>query len=110
MSMMKSRADDLVYSTGPVKPVAEKSNSDAPVHSAMLIAMLRIERKGHGGKTVTLVEMRGIAVQEVLNLAKELKAACGTGGTVRGQIVELQGDKRESVDKFLRNKGIPVKR
>lgn len=58
---------------------------------------VRREIKGRGGKTVTVIydlEIEGDALQA---LARELKQACATGGTVKGGTVELQGDHRDRV-------------
>ncbi len=74
------------------------------------IVRLRIERKGRGGKTVTLVE--GLPNQEELlkELARDLKKQCGTGGSVKNGIIEIQGDVRDSVMKVLQEKRFTVKK
>lgn len=74
------------------------------------IVRLRIERKGRGGKTVTLVE--GLPNQEELlkELARDLKKQCGTGGSVKNGIIEIQGDVRDTVMKVLQEKRFTVKK
>ena len=47
---------------------------------------------------------------EVLALARSLKSACGAGGTVKGGVIELQGDHRETVEAFLAARGLKSKR
>ena len=47
---------------------------------------------------------------ELLELTRTLKSACGTGGTFKGGVLELQGDKRNEVEVVLKARGIPSKR
>ena len=55
-----------------------------------------------GGKTVTVVtNFTGIGLQEKEALAKAMRKACGTGGTVKDGRIEIQGDKREDVARIL---------
>jgi translation initiation factor 1 len=57
---------------------------------------------GRGGKTVTVVSgFVGIGLPEKEALAKQMRAACGAGGTVKDGQIEIQGDKREQVAKIL---------
>ena len=73
------------------------------------IARIRRETGGRGGKTVTVVT--GLALDEpaLLALSRRLKAACGTGGTVRDGALELQGDHREQLTSLLGKEGIRSK-
>ena len=68
-----------------------------------------MEKKGRGGKTVTVVY--GLPQNTVLlkELSQELKRACGTGGTVTDEGVELQGDVRPRVREALTRRGFVVK-
>ena len=74
------------------------------------IARIRRETGGRGGKTVTVVTGLALAAPELLALCKRLKAACGTGGTVRDGDLELQGDHRDAVGTLLAKEGIRSKR
>jgi translation initiation factor 1 len=47
---------------------------------------------------------------QVADLARQLRAACGAGGTARADAVELQGDQREKVEAALLARGLRVKR
>jgi translation initiation factor 1 len=73
---------------------------------------LRVQasRKGRKGKTVTVIS--GFQHQpETLNtLAKQLKAQCGTGGTVKDDTIEIQGDHAPFLVDLLVAKGYQVKR
>jgi len=63
---------------------------------------VRRETGGRGGKTVTVVDgFTGIGLPEKEQLAKKLRAACGCGGTVKGDAIEIQGDQREAVARML---------
>jgi translation initiation factor 1 len=74
-----------------------------------IVAKLRMEKTGRGGKTVTVVYDLPNNTAFLKGLAQELKRACGTGGTVVENTVELQGDLRPRVREFLENKGFTVK-
>ena len=63
---------------------------------------VRRETGGRGGKTVTTVSgCVGIGLPEKEELAKKMRAAAGSGGTVKDGVIEIQGDKREVVAKIL---------
>ena len=64
------------------------------------------QKKGKKGKTITLIKGLGIRNEiEVKQLLKKMKIFCGTGGTVIGQDIQLQGDMvKKSID-FLSNEG-----
>ena len=68
-----------------------------------------MEKKGRGGKTVTVVYDLPQNDEFLKELCKELKRACGTGGTVVEGGVELQGDLRERVRDALEKRGYVVK-
>lgn len=68
------------------------------------------ETKGRAGKGVTLV--KGLALDEaaLIALGKQLKAACGSGGTVKQGVIEVQGDHCERVMALLLVQGYKPKR
>jgi translation initiation factor 1 len=68
------------------------------------------ETKGRAGKGVTLV--RGLALDNLalVTLGKQLKTACGSGGTVKDGVIEVQGDHCDKVIEVLKNQGFSVKR
>jgi translation initiation factor 1 len=76
---------------------------------ARLTAKLRMEKKGRGGKTVTVVYGLPRNAVFLKELAQELKRVCGTGGAAAEESVELQGDLRDRVRDHLKNKGYVVK-
>lgn len=74
-----------------------------------LVAKLRMEKKGRGGKTVTVVYGLPDNAAFLKDLCAELKRACGTGGAVADAAIELQGDLRDRVRDCLQKKGFVVK-
>jgi translation initiation factor 1 len=67
------------------------------------------ETKGRGGKGVTLVKGLPLDHDELSELGKVLKAACGAGGTTKDGIITIQGDHRELVMETLKVQGWKVK-
>ena len=107
----------LVYSTesGRMCPTCRKPLEQCICKLAVLPTgdgTVRVSRetKGRGGKAVTVVKgvlLDGIALAE---LGKKLKTACGTGGTVKEGVIEVQGDHCERVMQVLKAQGFAVKR
>src|SRR5690349_5536850 len=60
-----------------------------------IVAKLRLEKKGRGGKAVTVVDGLPNNAAFLKDLSQELKRACGTGGAVLDGGVEVQGDMRD---------------
>ena len=81
---------------------------DEPV-PGRLTAKLRMEKKGRGGKTVTVVYGLPRNAAFLKELTQELKRICGTGGASGEESVELQGDLRDRVRDHLQKKGYLVK-
>ena len=74
-----------------------------------IVAKLRMEKKGRGGKAVTLIYDLPNNEPFLKELSQELKRACGAGGTVVEGGVEIQGDLRDRVREILVKKGYVVK-
>lgn len=68
------------------------------------------ESKGRGGKTVTLVRGLSLAAADLEALGKQLRSHCGSGGTVKDGVVEVQGDHVERVLAWLLAQGYAAKR
>lgn len=120
MSKRKRPADDgvLVYSAGPdgaraFGPGGKASDQEgsaalsdlAPAEQTVRIAL--DSRAGHG-KTLTVVSGLVLTGRSLDKLAKQLKQSCGTGGTVRGATIELQGDHRDRLARLLAQKGFRI--
>ena len=73
---------------------------------------VRVSRqtKGRGGKTVTMVRGVPLADEALAQLGKQLRTACGAGGTVRDGVIEVQGDHADRVIELLQAQGHSVKR
>ena len=73
-----------------------------------IVAKLRIEKSGRKGKTVTVVD--GLPRNDAFlkKLARELKSACGSGGSASDEHVEIQGDHRDRLREVLTKKGWQV--
>ncbi len=115
--MKKSSLGGLVYSTeqGRMCPDCGHPKADCQCGKAAAPAgdgIVRVSRetKGRKGKGVTLITGVPLAEAELKALAKVLKAKCGTGGTVKDGVIEIQGDQRDLLVPLLEAKGWQVKR
>jgi translation initiation factor 1 len=84
------------------------ARAEAPI-PARITAKLRLEKKGRGGKSVTVIDGLPDNAAFLEELAAALKKSCGTGGTTRPGAVELAGDVRERVRSLLAARGFVVK-
>ena len=108
----------LVYSTesGRTCPDCQQPRSQCQCTSQEAIpegdGIVRISRetKGRKGKGVTLIRGIPLAEKDLKALAKKLKAKCGTGGTVKDGVIEIQGDQRDLLVTELSQRGYTVKK
>lgn len=118
---MKSRSSlgGLVYSTdsGRMCPACRKAvslcvcSTSAPIPPASDgIVRISRETKGRGGKVVTVVRGLAMDLAALEKMARQLKAACGSGGAVKDGVVEVQGDHCDKVLALLAAQGFKVKR
>jgi translation initiation factor 1 len=70
---------------------------------------LHRDKGGRGGKIVTLVKNLILTEDDLKSLSKQLKQACGTGGTVKDGVIEIQGDQRPKIAEVLQKLGYKVK-
>jgi translation initiation factor 1 len=70
---------------------------------------LHRETKGRGGRPVSLVKNLVLSEADLKALSKQLKQACGSGGTVKDGLIEIQGEHREKLSQVLRTMGYKVK-
>ena len=90
---------------GPQKTPAGTQPASASAKNRGRVDVTR-EKAGRGGKTVTVVSgFTGIGLPEKEALAKKMRAACGTGGTVKDGRIEIQGDKRDEIARILTQAG-----
>jgi translation initiation factor 1 len=112
-------ASRLVYSTDAgricphcCQPVASCvcSQTSAPAPSTGGIVRVSHETKGRKGKGVTLIKGLGLDAGALALLAKQLKASCGSGGTAKDGVIEIQGDHRDVIVAALVKQGRTVRR
>lgn len=117
MKAAASANSRLVYSsaTGRVCPecgkavatcICKKKSASSPGDG---IVRVRRECKGRGGKTVTVISGLPLNEAGVKVVAGELKKRCGTGGTVKDGVIEIQGDHRELLLAELATRGFKAK-
>ena len=73
------------------------------------IVRVRRETRGRGGKTVTTVSGVPLGGEALRNLASDLKRRCGTGGTAKDGVIEIQGDHRVTIVAELSRRGFTAK-
>ncbi|ACL64261.1 translation initiation factor SUI1 [Anaeromyxobacter dehalogenans 2CP-1] len=82
-------------------PAAAPTPASAPAR-----AVVRLERKGRGGKEATVVEKLALAPRPLAEWADSLKRALGCGGGVEGDAIVLQGDQRDRAVAWLERRGV----
>ncbi len=70
---------------------------------------LHRDSSGRGGKAVTLVKNLVLSAEDMKVLAKILKQECGTGGTIKEGVIEIQGEQRQRIAEVLQKLGYKVK-
>jgi translation initiation factor 1 len=91
------------------KSVQPAANTPGPAKPAQQTIYLHRDSKGRGGKVVSLIKGLALSEANLTALAKQIKQACGTGGTVKEGIIEIQGDHREKIAEVLTRLGYKVK-
>ncbi|MEY4536490.1 MAG: hypothetical protein RL171_641, partial [Pseudomonadota bacterium] len=86
------------------------SQSKADAQKAKDAVRVLRDAKGRGGKTVTVVTGISLPDKDLDALGKQLKASCGSGGTVKDGIIEVQGDHVDRVVALLVAQGYKAKR
>lgn len=101
---MKER--NIVYSTDPnwKKEEVDEQKSGSPLSDQT--AYIERDRKKRAGKVVTVISrLHG----DLKGLQKELQKLCGSGGTVKNDNIEIQGDHRDKIADYLQKKGIKTR-
>ena len=116
---MRNTGGGLVYSTegGRMCPACRRPVAQCNCRQAAaavpagdgIVRVLR-ETKGRGGKAVTVVRGAPVEAAALLKLGQDLKAACGSGGTVKDGVIEVQGDHVAKVLALLEQRGFKAKR
>lgn len=111
-------AGGLVYSTesGRMCPDCRRPvdqcvcHAKKPVPAGDGVVRVSRETKGRAGKGVTLVKDLALEAAALVTLGKQLRTVCGSGGTVKDGVIEVQGDHVERVMELLKAQGQVVKR
>jgi translation initiation factor 1 len=103
--------DALVYSSeqGDLRKRQPSAPLGRPVSSMQPTAYIHRTSKGRGGKVVTLVKNLHLSPHDYKALTKHLKQTCGTGGTIKDGVIEIQGDHRETIAVALQQLGYKTK-
>jgi translation initiation factor 1 len=109
----KKGSGGLVWSSDP-DAAEQRARRDGPTRPsrptpATQEARLSRTRQGRGGKTVILIEGLKLPGEGYDELVRALRQALGTGGTVKGETIEIQGELRDRVADALRARGYRVK-
>jgi translation initiation factor 1 len=107
----------LVYSTdggGTMCPTCRRAMAQCTCRQAPAPGdgVVRVSREtaGRGGKAVTVVRGLALDAAALAVVAKRLKAVCGSGGTVKAGVIEVQGDHCDRAIELLKKEGYAVKR
>lgn len=115
--MKSSSNSGLVYSTESGRmcpacrqPVAGCACKAKAVPKGDGVVRVSRQTKGRGGKSVTLVKGLALDADALAVLGKQLRTACGSGGTVKDGVIEVQGDHCDLVMETLKKHGHQPKR
>ena len=102
---LKDLRDALPPGESQVKSTASPAVT-APEKKPPSRAVLRYERKGRGGKEVTLIEQLGLDATELELWCRDARKAFGCGGAVEGEAIALSGDQRKRLPEWLTSRGV----
>jgi translation initiation factor 1 len=115
--MTRPSNSSLVYSTesGRMCPACRQPLAQCACKTASVVVgdgVVRVSRqtKGRGGKSVTVVKGLALDAEALAVLGKQLRTACGAGGTVKDGVIEVQGDHCDLVMEALRKQGYQPRR
>jgi len=102
--------EGIVYSTDPDFEYQEISQDDAEtLPPAQQNLIVYVDRKQRAGKAVTVVDGFKGKADDLKTLSKQLKTHCGVGGTEKDGLILVQGEFKDKITTYLKDKGYPVK-
>lgn len=107
--MSKNKREGIVYSTNPDYIFNENLSTQESVAPGKQNLRVMLDKKQRGGKKVTLITGYIGKTDELNDLGKALKTACGVGGTVKDGEIMIQGDFRDRILAMLIQKGFKAK-
>jgi len=112
--MVKKLNGKLVYSTDALKMERIARGGDSAqvdeLPPEQTTVRVSLDRKRRRGKTVTVLTGFQAPTERLKQLGRKLKTACGSGGTVRANEIEIQGDHRDKICTILKEMNYIVKR
>jgi len=108
---MPIKNDALVYSTeqGDLRQRQPSTPQGLALPATQQTAFLHRASEGRGGKVVTLIKNLHLAPDGYKALTKHLKQTCGSGGTIKDGVIEIQGDHRDTIALALQQLGYKTK-
>jgi len=108
---MTKDKDRTVWSSdqGDLRKEASKARKVISLPPHRQTIYLHRDSKGRHGSSVTLVKNLVLSQEGLKELAKRLKQVCGSGGTVKDNVIEIQGEHREKIAEELKKLGYKVK-
>lgn len=111
MGKKKKKRVDVVYSTNPDFGYDyDEEQEEETLPNGEQLLYISIDRKKRKGKDVTLIEGFVGGEDDLKDLAKKLKSACGVGGTAKEGEILIQGNHRDKIMKLLEGDGYKTKR
>jgi len=108
--IIKKEEASIVWTDDPnyIKP--SKNKKQIQIDPIDYELHIRLEKNGRGGKTVTVLYHFPEGGEDYFKkLTKKIKRECGSGGTYKGESIEVQGDHKETLKKYLLSLGFRVK-
>jgi len=108
--MKRINTDGFVFSTDSQFEFEDETQEQESIANNQQKLIAKLERKGRGGKVVTIIEGFVGSNDDLKDLGKMLKNKCGTGGSVKDGEIVMQGDIRNKVVDLLTKEGFKVKK
>lgn len=101
-----SSSSPFVYSTDPDFMMQQNQQESITTLSAEHQKLkVTLDKKQRAGKVVTLITGFEGKEEDILDLSKQLKSVCGTGGAVKDNVIIVQGDNRQKIFQWLQKNG-----
>jgi translation initiation factor 1 len=107
--MMRRNNNKVVYSTDSGRTIKRLPPLKKSLPPEKQVAELMRDRKGRGGKTVTVIAGLQLSDKDMKALSKQLKQKCGSGGAIKDGNIEIQGDHRDKIAIILQKMGMKTK-